>query len=109
MPFKIEHRSSVTDTVTLTSDPSTSARVGFGAFSGGIMLPVGVTGTPTVTWYVAATDTSTPVPIQEAGVNVTTVIASGKGYYMPDQLFAASFVIPVLSAGTCSASFIMKG
>lgn len=112
MPFKIEHRSAVTDTYTITADPATSARVPYGASAGAIMLPTGVAGTPTVTWYVAATPTSTPVPIQDAGANVTTAInstGSNKAYYVPDSLFAAAFIVPVLSTGTCSATFIVKG
>jgi hypothetical protein len=112
MSVKIEHQLYVTDTYAITSDPLTSGRVSYAAAGGGIMLPTGVTGTPTITWYVSATAVSTPVPIQEAGANVTTAINStggNKAYYVPDALFAAAFVIPVLSTGTCSATFMLKG
>ncbi len=110
--MKIEHQLYVTDTYTITADPLTSARVSYAAAGGGIMLPAGVAGTPTVTWYVSATATSAPVPIQEAGANVTTAINStggNKAYYVPDALFASAFVIPVLSTGTCTATFMLKG
>lgn len=112
MSYKIEHRSYVTDTYTLTADPATSARVAYGAVAGGIMLPVSVAGTPTVTWYVATSPTATPVPIQDAGANVTTAINStggNKAYYVPDALFSAQFIVPVLSTGTCTATFMLKG
>jgi hypothetical protein len=110
MPFKIEHKSSVTPSLTATSSVTTSARIPWGANAGGMMFVSAVAGgATTITWYAAQDAESTPVPVVDAGANVTTAVTASKAYYVPDSLFSAPFVMAVTNAGTVSFAMAVKG
>lgn len=110
MPFKIEHKTSVTPSLTATASTSTSARIPWSANAGGMLFVSAVAGgATTVTWYAATDPEATPLPVIDGGANVTTTIAAGRAYYVPDSLFSAPFVMAVTNAGTATVIFSVKG
>ena len=110
MPFKIEHKTSVTASLTATNSASTSARIPWSANAGGMVFVTAVdSGATTITWYAASDPEAPPVPVIDGGNNVTTTIASGRAYYIPDSLFAAPFIMPVTNAGTATLTVSAKG
>ena len=96
----------------ITNSASTSARIPFGAAAGAILLvPTGsiTGGTTSLTWFVATDGAMTPLPLRDAaGLAVTTSIAAGNSYALPDALFAAPFVIPVANQGSVAAILCVK-
>jgi hypothetical protein len=43
------------------------------------------------------------------GTSVSTSIAAGSAYVLPDAVYAAPFLVGVLNAGTATIQFIVKG
>jgi len=107
---KIERFSSVTAALALTDTATTSARVPFGAASGGIIIVDAVTGSANkITWHAAFGDGDTPRPIWNESAVVETSIQANRAYPIPDACFAATRVVPVLNADTATVRVSLKG
>lgn len=107
--MKIERYSTTTGTTTLTASASTTAKLQFGSCAGGIIVVDSVSGASTISWYASLESEDTPVPVYSDGSAVTTDISAGRAYPIPDALFAAMQVVPVVNAGTASIRFRTKG
>lgn len=111
MPYKIERLSSVTSTIAVTSSPSTSQVVPFGAAAGGIFIVDALAGgAASIEWHVTFAPGDTPVPAYDANSNaVTTAVAEDTAYPIPDALFGAPFIVAVTDAGTATIRLCVKG
>jgi hypothetical protein len=109
MPHKIERLNSVTGSIVATASASTSPKIPFGASAGGVIIVDSVSSATTITWHVAFDAEATPRQINADGAAVTTTIAAGQAYAMPDALFAAPFVVAVVNAGTATFRMSLKG
>lgn len=110
MPNKIERYSSVSDIVTATASAATSPKIPFGASAGGAIVVDSVAGgANTITWHIATGPEATPVPFNTGTADVTSTIAAGKAYALPDTLFAAPFLVAVTNAGTATFRITVKG
>lgn len=78
-------------------------------FAGAIVL-VAHTGSCTqVAWYASGTAEGTPRQVYSDGSALTTAITVG-GFPVPDAMFAAPFVVPVVAGGTsCAMTVHQKG
>lgn len=66
-------------------------------------------GATTITWWVADNPGTTPMQLYGTDGNaITTAIVSGRAYVLPDGLFGAHQIVPVLNAGTASVRFTGK-
>lgn len=109
MPNKIERLSSTTASLAITADPATSARIPYGAVAGGTVFIESLSTGTKITWYVAAGRDSSAVPLYDYNNISETFVSANRAYPVPDGCFAVPFVIPVLDAGTATASFSVKG
>lgn len=108
MPNKIERLNTVGGTLSLTANASTTARIPFGAMAGAMFSVEAVSGATSINWYVAMGAELTPVAAND-GAAVTTSIALNNAYPVPDSLFAAPFLVPVLNSGTATIRMAFKG
>lgn len=109
MPNKIERYISIGGPISLTASSSTTARIPFGS-SGGAMFSVeAVSGATSINWYVAFGAELTPVVANDGTSAVTTTISVNTAYPVPDALFAAPFLVPVLNSGTATIRLASKG
>lgn len=109
MPYKIEHKTSVTGSLTATSSVSTTPLVPYSGAGGAMIFVTGVSGAASITWYAAPDNLTTPVPVIDGGNNVTTNVVAGRAYYVPDSLFSAPFVAAVTNSGTVAFVMSQKG
>ena len=109
MPFQIEHKSSVNSPVTFASSTSTTAKLPYGAVGGATAIVTAVSGAATLSWYVAADTETALYPAYNASGAITTTIAAGRAYKVPDELFAAPFIAAVTDAGTATVVLCVKG
>lgn len=109
MANKIERLNSLTGSIVATASASTSPKIPFGAAGGGMLFVDAASSATSVTWYAAATQESTPVPVNVDGAGVTTTIAAGNAYALPDGLFGAPFLVAVTNAGTATFRVSIKG
>ena len=109
MPNKIERLSSVTTAVVATNSASTSPKIPFGAAGGGMIIVDAVSSATSITWHAAFGPELTPVPVNADGSGVTTAIASGNAYALPDALFGAPYIVAVTNAGTATFRVCVKG
>jgi hypothetical protein len=63
----------------------------------------------TLSWYAAIGQEGSKVPVIGASGQVTTVVEAGKAYPLPAELFGASFIAAVASAGTVTIVIAAKG
>lgn len=109
MPNKIERLNSVTGQFVATASAATSPKIPFGAAAGGVIVVDSVSSATTITWHVAFGQELTPVPLNADGSGVTTTIAAGNAYVLPDALFAAPFIVAVVNAGAATFRVSVKG
>lgn len=110
MANKIERLSSVTSTVVCTNSAATSPKVPFGAAAGAVFIVDSVaSGATSLAWHVSFGPELTPVPVNDGTADVSTTIAAGKAYAVPDALFAAPFIVAVTNSGTASIRLCVKG
>lgn len=95
--MKIERESGVMSVI-MTNDASTSQRLRFSAVAGGVLI---ADASDTITWYVSATPEGTAAPLLESDgtTPVTTSIVSGSAVALPDALFAAPYIVGVVTSG----------
>lgn len=110
MPNKIERYSSVTSQIVATNNPATSPKIPFGAAAGGMIVVDSVAGGATsLSWSVAVGPEATPATANDGTADVSTTIAAGKAYPIPDAVFAAPFLVAVTNAGTATFRLCVKG
>lgn len=110
MPNKIERYHSVTGQIIATSSSSTSPKIPFGAAAGGMIVVESVAGgASSLSWMVAFGPEATPATANDGTADVSTTIAAGKAYPIPDAVFAAPFLIAVTNAGTATFRICVKG
>jgi hypothetical protein len=110
MAGKIERFCSVTGSLSLTDSATTSGKIPFGPASGGVVIVDTLAGgANTINWHVAFGPELTPRPLYDGATAITTAVAAGRAYAIPDAAFAAGLVIPVLNAGTASIRASLKG
>lgn len=87
----------ITTTVRFTTSIGTTGGFGFNIFAGAMIV---CPSAATLTFYVKPTDTASPVPaLDSTGAAVTVTVPAGGGAVpLPDELFAATFVMAVSSA-----------
>lgn len=109
MPNKLERLSSVQAGIACTNSASTTARIPFSATSGATIALTAVATAVKIAWHVAMAPEGTPVPLYNADGAVETTIAVDRAYAIPDECFAAPFLVPVLDAGTATLTIAVKG
>jgi hypothetical protein len=109
MSGKIERFNSVTGSITMTDDATTSPRIPFGPASGGIVVVDSETGGTAINWHTALTAEGTAVPVVVDGVALSTTVAAGNAYPVPDALFAAPFIVGVTDSDTITIRLSVKG
>ena len=110
MPSKIERLCSVTDAIAVGSSASAGKRIPFGAASGGMVFVESVGGgAASLSWYAAVGPEATAVQASDGTADLTTSIAAGRAYPLPDALFAAPFIVAVTDVGTASIRISVKG
>jgi uncharacterized protein YbbC (DUF1343 family) len=76
---------------------------------GGVAIVTAVSGATSLAWYVASDSSATLYPAYNASGALTTAIAAGRAYKVPDELFAAPFIAAVTDAGTATVVLCVKG
>lgn len=109
MPNKIERLSSVSGTYSLTASASTTARIPFAAMGGALFSVEAVSGATSINWFVAMGAELTPLAANDGSSAVSTTISLNTVYPVPDALFAAPFLVPVLNSGTATIRMAFKG
>jgi hypothetical protein len=109
MPNKIERLSVVSAPLALTASASTTARIPFSSTAGAIFTVEAVSGATTINWFVAMGTELTPIVANDGSAAVTTTITNNTAYPVPDALFAAPFIVPVLNSGTATIRMAFKG
>jgi hypothetical protein len=109
MPLQLEHKSSVNSPVTFASTAATTAKLPYGAVGGATAIVTAVSGATTLSWYVGSGTETTLYPAYNASGAITTTIAAGRAYKVPDELFAAPFIAAVTDSGTATVILCVKG
>lgn len=109
MPNKIERLNTVSGTFNLTASASTTARIPFGAMAGAVFSVESVSGATRIDWFVAMGQETTPMVANDGSSAVSTSITVSTVYPVPDALFAAPFLVPVLNSGTATIRIAAKG
>lgn len=108
MPNKIERRSSVTQTYTLTASAATSPKIPFGTTAGGVFVVDAVSGATSINWYASFGAEATPVQLNDGATDVSSTIVANKAYPLPDALFGCEFIVGVANSGTASIRLCVK-
>jgi hypothetical protein len=114
MPTAIIRQGSLYEPITLTNSVSTTAGFSLNIAAGGMLLidSKSAAGTITITFYVKGDERlpDTYQLVDGSGVAVSqTITAAGQCFALPDSLFAARFVLPVVSSGTAVVRYVTKG
>lgn len=113
MPYTIDRSSLAAGPFSITASAATSAKLSAAGFAGAFVFVDSLSGgSANIVWHVAKTlDDAAPVPAYgaDAAAITTPGIQQGRAYAMPDALFGAQFIVPVLSAGTGTVSICLKG
>ena len=108
MPNKIERRSSVSEPIYVTS--SVGKPIPYGASGGGLfVVEAAAGGCTSLAWGVVATAEGTPMQMMSGTTPSSTTIAVGNAYALPDELFAAPFIVIATNAGTATIRLCVKG
>lgn len=115
MPYTIDRISLLAGPFNLTTNPATSAKLSISSFAGAFMFCGAGPASATVTWYVAQS-LDDPAPAQAYAADGTAITtpnvqfgSPNKAYAVPDSLFGAQFLVPVLSTGSGQVTFSVKG
>lgn len=113
MSYTIDRSSLAAGPFNITNSAADSAKLSVAGFAGAFVFVDSLSaGSATISWFVAKSlADSTPMPGYTAdGTTITTpAVEQGRAYAMPDALFGAQFVVPVLSAGTGTITICLKG
>lgn len=101
-----------TQTITFTSSASTTGGFNLAVYSGAMLL---VTATPSsaataITFVCKATeqDADSFVVADSTNTPVAMTVQPGRAYSLPDELFAAGYVMATTASGTVSCRVIVK-
>lgn len=97
MQYIARFQHTISTTVRFTTSIGTTGGFGFNTFAGAMIV---CPSAATLTFYVKATDTATPAPaLDSSGSAITVTVPAGGGAVpLPDELFAATYVMAVSSA-----------
>lgn len=113
MPIEIARvKDGPTQSVTFTASNSTTGGFNFSLYAGAMIHVSSVTGSPTtLTWKVKENEeASTVYPVADGSdAAITTTIQTGRAYPLPDELFAAGYVMATTDTGTAVCKIIVKG
>ncbi len=114
MPTAIIRQGSLYEPITLTNDPATTAGFSLNIAAGGMLLvdSKSAAGTITINFYVKGDErfAQTYQLVDSAGVPISqTITAANHCFPLPDGLFAARFILPVVSSGTAVVRYVTKG
>lgn len=97
MNYIARFQHTISTTVRFTTSIGTTGGFGFNTFAGAMIL---CPSAATLTFFVRASDTSTPLPaVNSSGTAIAVTIPAGGGAVpLPDELFAATYVMATSSA-----------
>lgn len=101
-----------TKTVVFTNADNTTGGFNLAVYSGAIVMVDSVAGgATTLTWKCKEREGASSVYAAADGSDsaLTTTIQAGRAYAVPDELFAAGYVLATTNAGTASCRVIVKG
>lgn len=108
MPNKIERKSSVTESFTLTSDPATSPKIPYAASAGGVFIVDAMEDAASITWSACFGGEGVPAVMNNSAGPVTTTIAVANAYPIPDELFGSEFIVGTTNEGTAVIRLCVK-
>lgn len=102
------------DPITLTTSATDTGGWSLNVVAGAMLLVDSKTaaGSITINYYVKADDrlSATYLLVDKEGSPISqTVTATGHCFALPDELFAARYVLPVVSSGTAVVRCVLKG
>lgn len=115
MSYAIARQGSLlVDPITLTNDVATTGGFSLNLAAGGMLMvdSKSAGGSITISFYVKSDDRypDTYLLVAADGTQVTqTVTAAGQCFSLPDGLFGARYVLPVVSSGTATVRCVTKG
>lgn len=112
MPYTIDRNSLAAGPFTATTNPDNSARISLAGYAGGLLFVESITGaSDTISWYVAKdlTNTQTWSVRGSDGTQLTTAVVNGRAYAIPEALYGAQFIVPVMGGGNATLSVTVKG
>lgn len=114
MPTAIIRQGSLYEPITLTNSVSTTQGFSLNIAAGGMLLvdSKSAGGSITISFYVKGDERfpETYQLVDSSGVAITqTITANNQAFALPDGLFAARFILPVLSSGTAVVRYVTKG
>lgn len=98
--------------VVFTTADNTTGGFNLAVYSGAIIMVESVEGgATTLTWKCKQTAGASDVfaAANSANAALTTTIQAGRAYSIPDELFAAGYVLATTNAGTATCRVIVKG
>ena len=97
----------VAQQLTFTNSVSTTGGFAFNSYAGGLICS---TDAPvTLTFFTRATDTSTPIQIKDAGGVPVSVNLNNGAVAIPDECFAAAYLMVVSSGSSVQCTILLKG
>lgn len=113
MPSEIvRYKDSPSQSVVFTSSEGTTGGFALSAFAGAMIHVTGITGgATTLTWKVRETGESATTFTLASALDVaktTTVSAVNRAYDIPDEAYAAAYVLATTNAGTVTCRVIVK-
>lgn len=106
---RIERSNSAGAVLTVTADAATTPVVSFGPSAGGMVFVTALSTATTLNWYATYSRDVTPGAVSDGTADVSTTVAAGKSYPIPDALYGAPFIAIVTNAGTASVVITVKG
>lgn len=92
-----------------SSAATTSGMFPFGPFAGGCVLIGNTNGCTQIDWYVTNDPATTPVQLYADDAAVTTAVTVG-AINLPDAVYPAPYLVPVVTGGTtCAMTVLLKG
>lgn len=109
MPNKIERLSGTTSGLSLTTSPTTTACIPYGAVAGGMLYVESVTSATKITWYASPSVEGQRFSVTDGYNPQTTFVSALTAQPIPDACYAAPYLFPVVDAGSATVSISVKG
>lgn len=112
MPYTIDRNSLSAGPFTAKNSAATSARISLAGYAGGMVFVEAITGaSDTISWYVAKSlDGADTWSVRGSdGSQLTTAVVNGRAYAIPEALYGAQFIVPVMGNGDATLSVTVKG
>lgn len=98
----------VAQQVTFTNSISTTGGFAYNQFAGGLIICNNLSPL-TLTFFTRSSDTATPLQIKDAAGNGVSVTLSNGAVPIPDECFAAAFLMVVSSGASATCTILLKG